>query len=173
MKDEELPGDASTLIYLAKTSAFAEAGHCITAILVPPAVWREAVDDAERLDYPDVPQIRAAADSGFLARIELSDTEQALAGAIATQQRLGVGESEVLALGRRTGRALVDDGRAARVASSLGVVPISTLFLPVLGVRRGGLERQAAIALLRKLAIVTNARAETVYEIEAFIDMVT
>ncbi len=136
--DTHLPGQSKRICLKQR--------RCIGGIIVPPSVWREAVDDAERLDYPDVPHIRAAAESGFLARVELTDAEQALAGAIATQQRLGVGESEVLALGRQTGRALVDDGRAARVAATLGVVPISTLFLPVLGVRRGELERKPRTA---------------------------
>lgn len=172
MQQQELPGDASTLIYLAKADAFADARNCIDGILVPPSVWREAVEDAERLSYPDVPRIRSAADDGFVSRVELDDAARALAGTIATEHRLGVGESEVLALGRDAGRALLDDGRAARVASALGIVPVSTLFLPVLGCRCGGLDRVAAIGFLRRLAIVTGARAETVYEIETFIEEV-
>ena len=173
MKSAELPGDASTLIYLAKADAFTDARSCIDGILVPPSVWREAVEDGERFSYPDVPRIRAAAEDGFVSRVELDDAAQALAGTLATEHRLGVGESEVLALGRGGGRALVDDGRAARVASALGVVPASTLFLPVLGCRRGGLGQAAAIDFLRRLAIVTGARAETVFEIERFIEEVT
>lgn len=171
MKSAELPGDASTLIYLAKADAFDDAQNCVDSILVPPGVWREAVEDAELLSYPDVPRIRAAASAGFVLPIQLEADDQDLAASIATEHRLGVGESEVLALGIDRGRALVDDGRAARVAAALGVVPISTLFLPVLG-RRRTLSATAAKALLRKLAIVTSARAETVYEIESAIDEV-
>src|SRR5712691_5998002 len=101
---EELPGDASTLIYLAKADAFGEARRCLERIVVPPAVWREAVEDAEQLAYPDVPRIRRAEDEGFVLRVELDDELQAVAGTIATEHRLGVGESEVLALGLRRGR---------------------------------------------------------------------
>jgi len=173
MQHKELPGDASTLIYLAKADAFTDARRCIERILVSPSVWREAVEDAERLSYPDVPRIRQAAEEGFLTRIDLDDAARALAGTIATEHRLGVGESEVLALGRDAGRALLDDGRAARVASALGIVPVSTLFLPVLGCRGGGLDRAAAIGFVRRLAVVTGARAETVYEIEKFVEEVT
>jgi len=172
MKQQELPGDASTLIYLAKADGFTDARSCIDGILVAPSVWREAVEDGERFNYPDVPRIRAAAEDGFVSRVELDEAAQALAGTIATEHRLGVGESEVLALGRGGGRALVDDGRAARVASALGIVPVSTLFLPVLGCRRG-MEQAAASDFLRRLAIVTGARAETVFEIERFIEEVT
>ena len=173
MQQKELPGDASTLIYLAKADAFTDARNCVDGILVPPSVWREAVEDAERFSYPDVPRIRQAAEDGFLTRIELDDAAQALAGTIATEHRLGVGESEVLAVAREDGRALLDDGRAARVASALGIIAVSTLFLPVLGRRDGALDRAAAIGFLRRLAIVTGARADTVYEIEKFIEEVT
>ncbi len=170
---EELPGDASTLIYLANANAFSDARRCLERIIAPPGVWREAVEDAERLAYPDVPRIRGAVEDGFVLRVELDDDAQLLAGTLATEHRLGVGESEVLALGLDTGRALLDDGRAARVATTLGVEPVSTLFLPVLGCIVGGLGRDAAIAFLRRLAIVTGARAETVYRIEAFIHEVS
>lgn len=173
MQPKQLRGDASTLIDLAKADAFTDARSCIDGIQVPPSVWRETVADAERLSYPDVPRIRQAAKEGFLTRIELDDAAQALAGTIATEHRLGVGESEALALGREDGRALLDDGRAARVASALGIIAVSTLFLPVLGRLDCGLDRAAAIGFLRRLAIVTGARADTVYEIEKFIEEVT
>jgi predicted nucleic acid-binding protein len=163
---QELPGDASTLIYLAKADAFEAASFCVSGILVPSAVWREAVDAGERFDYPDVPRIRDAEAAGWLRRIDLGAEEQAVAETIAAEHRLGLGESEVLAVGQRIGRALVDEGRAARAARVLGIVPISTLFLPALGRRSGGLDEAAALALLRKLAIVTGARAEVVFVLE-------
>jgi len=164
--EEDLPGDASTLIYLAKADAFEAAASCVTTILVPPAVWREAVDAGERLAYTDVPRIRDAEENGWLRRVDLSQDEQSLAATIAAEHRLGLGESEVLAFAQPLGRALVDEGRAARAARALGIVPISTLFLPALGRQSGRLSEAAALALLRKLAIVTGARAEAVFAIE-------
>jgi hypothetical protein len=164
---EELPGDASTLIYLAKADVFEAAAACVSTILVPPSVWTEAVAAGERFEYPDVPRIRDALDAGWLRRIELTDEQQALAGTIASEHRIGLGESEVLAAGRSSGRAIVDEGRATRAARSLGIVPISTLFLPVLGHLGGGLDEADALSLLRRLAVVTGARAETVFAIEA------
>jgi len=79
---------------------------------------------------------------------------------------LGEGESETLAIGRRSRRALVDDGRATRAAEALGVTPVSTLFLHMLGLRSGW-PTWRALGLLHRLAVVTGARAETVLEIEA------
>lgn len=164
--EQELPGDASTLIYLAKADAFEAASFCIATILVPVAVWREAVDAGERFGYPDVPRIRDAEGAGWVRRVDLGDDEQAMAGTIAAEHRLGLGESEVLAVAQPIGQALVDEGRAARAARALGIVPISTLFLPALGRRNGQLDEASAVALLRRLAVVTGARAEAVFAIE-------
>src|SRR6266508_1601994 len=132
--DQEVPADASTLIYLAKADAFMEVGLCVAGLLAPPSVWREAVVDGERIGALEVPRIRAAQS---LRQVDLSEAQGALARTLASEHRLGAGESEVLALGRSAGYAVVDEGRGARVARSLGIVAISTLFLPVLG-RRGG-----------------------------------
>lgn len=163
---DEVPGDASTLIYLAKADVFQAAASCVPTILAPPSVWRESVEAGEELGYPDVPRIRTAEATGSVRRVELSTADAAAAGSIATHHRLGLGESEVLALARTGRRALVDEGRAARAARALGIVPISTLFLPVLGRRRGALGTRDAVELLRSLAIVTGARAEVVFAID-------
>lgn len=162
----ERPGDASSLIYFARANVFESAAKCIGSILVPPSVWREAVDEGERLAYPDVPRIRDAERAGFLERTAISVAERALAATIASRHRLGAGESEVLALARTCGNAIVDEGRASRVARALGIVPISSLFVPVVGFQRGRIESADAVVLLPRLAIVTGARAEAVFEIE-------
>ena len=49
---------------------------------------------------------------------------------------------------------------------------LSTLFLPVLGRTTRGLGRADAQDLLRRLAIVSSARAETVYEIQRTLEEV-
>lgn len=166
MEEAEWPADASTLIYIAKADAFDDAADCATRLLVPPSAWREAVEQGEQIGAQEVPRIRDAVESGFLHLVELGRDEEALAGTIADEHRLGLGESEVLALGRALGTVVVDEGRATRVARALGIRPISTLFLPLVGRSRGKLESTDAIALLRRLAVVTGARAETVFVIE-------
>jgi len=164
--EEGVPGDASTLIYLAKADVFEPAQQCVSTILVPPSVWREAVDEGERIGALEIPRIRSAADAGSIRLVELSEREEALAAAIAGADRLGHGESEVVALAMRIGRAIVDEGRAARVAEARGITVVSTLFLPVLGRRSGALDEEQAVELLRRLAIVIGPRAEVVYAIE-------
>lgn len=169
MAEEGIPGDASTLIYLAKADAFSVVSGVVLPIVVPSAVWNEAVEEGERISAPDVPRIREAHEETLLRRVELTSEEQALAGSIATEHRLGLGESEVLALATRQGRALVDEGRASRVAHALGIVPISTLFLPILGRRSGALDSTDAVRLLRRLAVVTGARADVVMALESYL----
>lgn len=163
---EEAPADASSLIYIAKADAFGAVTRCVRKLLVPAAVWREAVVEGERVGACEVPRIRAAEAASHLERVALSASEQRLAGTIAAENRLGSGESEVLAIGLRLGRAVIDEGRASRVARGLGVIAVSTLFLPVVGWRSGRLSRRDAIALLRRLAAVTGARSDVVQEIE-------
>src|SRR6266508_1400575 len=96
---EEAPADASTLIYIAKADAFVEVAQCVQTLLVPPAVWREAVAEGERAGAAEVPRIRAAQGLGVLERVQLSQADQRLAATIAAENRLGSGESEVLAIG--------------------------------------------------------------------------
>lgn len=167
--NEGTPGDASTLIYLAKADVFELAHSCVSTILVPPSVWREAVDEGERIGALEVQRVRDAADAGSLRLVELSQSEEVLATAIAGTERLGGGESEVLALAARTGRAIVDEGRAARAAEARGITVISTLFLPVVGRRAGHLDVEQALDLLRRLAVVIGPRADVVYAIERHI----
>lgn len=158
-----VPADASSLIYLAKADAFAEASRAVGPLLVPPAVWAEAVVGGERIAAAEVPRIRA---TSAIRRVSLAAAWVSLARTIAREHRLGAGESEVLALGHDAGPVLLDEGRATRVARALGVMSFSTLFVPLVGLRDAALEEEEALSLLRRLAVVTGARAETVFELE-------
>jgi len=162
----ELPADSSSLIYLAKADAFEEVARCVGTIQVPPAVWREAVEEGERIGAPEVPRICAALESGSLRHLALSAEQARLAATIAGEHRIGSGESEVLALSSPGARVILDEGRASRVARSLGVVPVPTLFLPVIGHRAGDLAFDHALDLLRRLAAVTGVRSDTALVIE-------
>ncbi|MEX2194433.1 MAG: hypothetical protein WD844_04030 [Thermoleophilaceae bacterium] len=158
--------DASSLIYLAKADGFADAAECVARLSAPPAVWAEVVDAGRHIGAPEVGRIVAAHEAGFLARADMAGGLGARAAALAAEHRLGRGESEVLAAALPDQPVVVDEARATRIARSLGLVPISTLRLPVLGVRRGTLDPTRARALLRRLAAVTGARADAVFAIE-------
>jgi predicted nucleic acid-binding protein len=163
-----LPADASCLIYLARTDTFSLAAQCVPVLVVAPSVWRETVEDGERYGYTDAIRVRDAEEAGSLLREDLDDAQLALAARFSERWRLGRGESETLALASDVGRALVDDGRAARVAAAIGVQPVSTLFLPAMGAMQS-LSTGDAISYLRQLAVVMNARAEAVFAVEEFI----
>jgi predicted nucleic acid-binding protein len=163
---EEAPADASTLIYIAKADAFHDVAWCVSRLLVPQGVWREAVVEGERVGAAEVPRIHAAEAADLIVCMELSEAMQALASTIAAENRLGIGESEVLAIGRGLGHAIIDEGRGSRVARALGLVPYSTLFLPILGRRSGQLSATRAVGLLGRLATVTGARSDVVQAIE-------
>jgi predicted nucleic acid-binding protein len=167
MRPEAYPADASSLIYIAKADAFEEIMSCIDGIEVTPSVWREAVEAGEEIGAPEVPRIRDGEAWGLLTRVSLDPDQLTRAATIASEHRLGRGESEVLALAAPGTRAIVDEGRAARAAQRLGVVPVSTLFLPVVGRERAKLDADQAVALLRRLAVPTGATAAAVYAIEA------
>jgi predicted nucleic acid-binding protein len=168
MKEEEAhPADASSLIYLAKCDAFTDLERFLPGLLVPPAVWEEAVEAGERIGAPDVTALRRAFDRGFLRRIGLRPAEARRAATLAETHRLGRGESEVLTMGRRFAWCVVDEGRASRVAATLGVATLPTLLLPVLGHRSGRMDAGEAMKLVRRLAVVAGARAEAVFAIEA------
>jgi len=169
MEKVGLPADASTLIYLAKAEAFEMAWRCVGRLTIPPSVWRESVEAGERRGAVEVARIRWAHEKGLVIRVPLSSSTARRAREIADRFLLGSGESEVLALGRRGGRVIVDEGRATRVAESLGLVPISTLLLPVLGATRGRLTERSAIAMLHRVASATGARADVTFLLEQLI----
>ncbi|MCU0836313.1 MAG: DUF3368 domain-containing protein [Chromatiaceae bacterium] len=117
----KLVTDASPLIFLAKIDGLALLEGCFAEVLVPPAVVAEA-----RLRLPD-----------FIRRTELSELGEAFVrGAVGALHR---GELEAIVLARETTADLVAlDDRGARVrARQLGVMPIGTVGLLLLGHRRG------------------------------------
>ena len=65
------PIDTSSLIYLAKASGLAAANACVGPLLLPPAVWREAVQAGEARGDPEVHRVVTAESSGWVSRIVL------------------------------------------------------------------------------------------------------
>ena len=164
--EREVPADASSLIYLAKADAFELAGRVVKPILVSPSVWREAVVAGEEVGAAEVPRILAAEERGVLKRIELAESESSRATGIGAQHRLGSGESEVLAVTPLGQWAIVDEGRATRVARALGLIPVSTLFLPLVGRRGGDLDLDLALELFHRIAAVIGVRSDVSLALE-------
>jgi len=154
------------LIYLAKAEAFVLAAKCVGPMDVSPAVWREAAEAWAEMDAVEVARMRVAAHDGILHRVELSEQTRRRAGDLAAGHRLGAGESEVLALAHVGDCVILDEDRATAVAKSMGLSPIRTLRIPVLGAARGTLSRTAAMEMLQRLALVSSAPSDLVKELE-------
>ena len=159
--------DASTVIYLAKADALAQAYVLAGGLLVPPAVWGEAVNVTEGRRQLDQQRIRSARDAGWIRVVSLSPSTARRAGQIGQQRRIGPGESQLLALARKGSFVLMDDRRASRVARSMRVIPMRTIAIPVLGMRRGLIAPSEALELLRRLAGIIGERADVVMRLEA------
>ena len=169
MNDRGTPADTSTLIHLAKADALAIAHGVLGPLAVTPAVWREAIESGERKGAGDPARIRSAVEEGLLIRVELNDKQVRRAAGIARDYRVGRGESEVMALTAAGSRVLLDEGRGTLAAQALGLVPVSTLYIPLFGYWTSTLERAEALRLLRALASVTGARAVEVIRLEALL----
>ncbi len=166
MEERAWLADASSLIYIAKCNAFEAMNRCMGVLAVPPGVWKEAVEHGERIGAGEVPRIRLAVKAGFVIRVGLPSRAERLAKVIASEQRLGRGESEVLALTRPGDPCLIDEGRASRVASDRRLRPLSTILVPVLGARRGRIGVDEARELIRCLGAAANATAQVLLAAE-------
>ena len=163
--EEGVPADASSLIYLAKGDAFGPLVPVVRRLLVPPAVWFEAVEEGERIKAPEVPRIRRAEEHDLVARMSLRPSERTEAKRL-REQGLGRGECEALALGARGRTVVIDEGRGSRVARARGLEPISTLQLVVLALRGGNLDGRQARELARELAKFMNVTADVLTAVE-------
>jgi predicted nucleic acid-binding protein len=162
MRRDGILVDTSALIYLAKADAFREAYDSVGSMLIPPAVWQEAVEAGIRRGVSDPEVILKAQDADWVRAVSIPSRVEELAHGLAERYRIGQGESQVLAMAKRETRVVIDDLRATRVAVALGYLPVPTVFLPIVGMRERGLPRQRATEMLRRLAgVVTLSAGQT------------
>jgi predicted nucleic acid-binding protein len=169
MRRSSILVDTSALIYLAKADAFREAYGSVGAMLIPPAVWEEAVEAGIRRGVSDPEVILKAQGAEWVRTVSIPSRNAQLAHDLAERYRIGQGESQVLALAKRGTRVVIDDLRATRVAVALGYFPVPTVFLPVVGMRERGLPRQSATEMLRRLASVVTLSAGQTARLEALL----
>jgi predicted nucleic acid-binding protein len=169
MQGNGVLGDTSALIYLAKADAFEVAHASVGAMLAPPAVWREAVEAGVKRGVSDPEVISSAQSAGWVRKVAIPSRVERAAQELARRHRIGEGESQVLAMAKRETRVVIDDLRATRVALALGLVPVPTVFLPIVGMREGGLPRQRAAEMLRRLAVVVTLSAGQLARLETLL----
>jgi len=115
--------NSSPLVYLAALSDFELLPKLFGTILIPPAVWREVVEQA-----PGLPVRTAVEDAlGLWMNVVPLTTSPALT--ILPRGVLHAGEAEVIQLAQEAGAnvLLIDDRIAVEHARSLGFVVVPTL----------------------------------------------
>jgi predicted nucleic acid-binding protein len=112
--------NTTPLILLARRGLLALLQRCYGQLLLPPAVWREVVEEGEgRAGQQETVEARTA---GWIVVRHLQD--RTMAQRLRDTGNLGDGESEVIALAQECAADLVllDDDRAVQRARALGLV---------------------------------------------------
>jgi predicted nucleic acid-binding protein len=123
-----MPGvvsDSSTLILLAVLDRVALLQEFYGQVLVPPAVWREVVEEGQ--GRAGVREVEDAARSGWLTVI--GPTNEALLRLLKRNLDDGEAESVALAIERRADVILLDESDARKVAGLYGLSKTGVLGL--------------------------------------------
>jgi predicted nucleic acid-binding protein len=151
----DLVCDATALIYLAKADRIDVAASITGPLLVPPAVWDEAVRVGSLHGHDEVAEIYRARAKGTVVQLGEDEEVEADATAFALTLGLGRGESEALAAARdRGGQAIIDERRATNAAQWLDIPVVRTALLAEHGMGLGTLDYEAARDLLEAVVAV-------------------
>jgi uncharacterized protein len=146
--------DSSPLIHLAKIEALELISRLYSRILIPPAVWREVVEESD--GRPGAVEMQRAVVAGWM--VKQAAKNEALV--IALRQTLDNGEAEAIALATelQPEAVLLDDKLARRMALRFG--------LPVTGTL-GVLLRAKQVGLVVELrSLITRLQSEGDYYID-------
>lgn len=146
--------NSSTLIWLAKAGLLdllKELGEAH----IPGSVYEEVVTRGLELGFGDALVVKQAVKEGWIRIVDL-DTDMEFADLVSDgAKELHRGEAEALSLARSTGNMfIVDDSSARALASAFGVKARGTLYVLLLGLRRGLIsEREAKDSLSHMVAL--------------------
>jgi len=115
--------DSSPLIHLAKIEALELISRLYSQILIPPAVWREVVEESD--GRPGAVEMEKAVAAGWMVK-QAAKNETLV---VALRQTLDNGEAEAVALATELHpeSVLLDDKLARQMARRLGVVVTGTI----------------------------------------------
>jgi uncharacterized protein len=115
--------DSSPLIHLAKIEALELISRLYSRILIPPAVWREVVEESD--GRPGAVEMEKAVAAGWMVK-QAAKNETLV---VALRQTLDNGEAEAIALATELHpeSVLLDDKLARQMARRLGVSVTGTL----------------------------------------------
>ena len=146
--------DSSPLIHLAKIEAFELISRLYSRILIPPAVWREVVEESD--GRPGAVEMEKAVAAGWMVK-QAAKNETLV---IALRQTLDNGEAEAIALATELHpeSVLLDDKLARQMARRLGVSVTGTL---------GVLLRAKQVGLIVEVrSLITRLQSEGYYYID-------
>ena len=146
--------DSSPLIHLAKIEALELISRLYSRVLIPPAVWREVVEESD--GRPGAVEMERAVAAGWM--VQQAAKNEILV--IALRQTLDNGEAEAITLATELHpeSILLDDKLARQMARRLGVPVTGTL---------GVLLRAKQVGLILELRpLVTRLQSEGDYYID-------
>jgi len=147
--------DTGPLIWLAKVKALTVLREIYHEIIIPEAVYREAVQQGLAEGYKDAEYIRDAIVDGWIrvekAPMMFEDKIESVERRLRIQ--LGVGEREAisLALSLKAHIILTNDKLASTVAKILGLKPRGILYILLKAVKNGVITSRDARLLLEKM----------------------
>src|SRR6516165_6712697 len=146
--------DSSPLIHLAKIEALELISRLYSRILIPPAVWREVVEESD--GRPGAVGMQRAVTAGWMVK-QAAKNETLV---VALRQTLDNGEAEAIALATELHpeSVLLDDKLARQMARRLGVPVTGTL---------GVLLRAKQVGLIVEVrSLITRLQSEGDYYID-------
>jgi predicted nucleic acid-binding protein len=147
--------DAGPLIWLAKCGILHLLKKSYSEIVIPEAVYDEAVTRGVEKGYTDAQVIKKAVEEGWIRVFKpvRQFTDRVEAGEDNLGVELGEGEREAMALAleRRTRIFLTDDEDAHHTGKVLGLEPKGVLYVLLRGVRDGHLDKKQAGESLGKM----------------------
>jgi predicted nucleic acid-binding protein len=124
-------------------------------IVIPEAVYEEAVTRGVEKGYADAQVIKKAVEEGWIRVLKPGRqfTDRVEVGENKLGVELGEGEREAIALAleRRTNIFLTDDEDAHHTGKALGLEPKGVLYVLLKGVRDGQLDKKQARESLGKM----------------------
>jgi len=146
--------DASPLIHLAKIEALELISRLYSRVFIPPAVWREVVEESD--GRPGAVEMQRAVAAGWM--VQRAAKNETLV--IALRQTLDNGEAEAIALATELHpeSVLLDDKLARQMARRLGIPVTGTI---------GVLLRAKQVGLIVEVrSLITRLQSEGDYYID-------
>jgi len=147
--------NSGPLIWLGRYGLLFLLRRHFSLIVIPTAVYVEAVEEGLKQNYLDAQEAKKAIDEGWI-RVETADEKDVEAVARAEEKlgiRLGMGERQAISLTRslKVKIILTDDEDAAHVSRILRLKPRGTLYILLKAARNKILTKDQIIEVLDKM----------------------